>query len=84
MTLGEIGQFLRAVETQDRLDWMRTSHQMAQVFNLHRGKDRQPLSWQDFNPYAAQARREVPPAKITPKVANLFQRMQNTMNDGPK
>lgn len=83
MSLGEIGQYLQAVEQQDRLDWMRASHSMALLYNINRGKSK-ARSWEDFNPYAMERKRNAPPAKITATTAALFQRMQTTMNHGAK
>lgn len=83
MTLGELGQLLQAVEQQDRLDWMRTSHQMALTYNIHRGKSK-ARSWEDFNPFVQDRKRNAPPAQITAATHALFSRMQTTMNDGPK
>lgn len=83
MTLGELGQFLQAVEQQDRLDWMRTSHQMALLYNINRGKGK-ARSWEDFNPFVQGAKRNAPPAQVTPATHALFERMQTTMNNGPE
>jgi hypothetical protein len=78
-TLAEVAQMVQAHEEQDRMSWMQTSHQMALLYNINRGKAK-ALSWEDFNPYRHVERKTAPPAELNEATLNRFQRMTETMN----
>lgn len=70
---------VQAGEEADRMNWTRTSHQMALVYNIHRGKGK-ALGWEEFHPYRQMDRRTAPAAELNEATLHRFQRMTETMN----
>jgi hypothetical protein len=70
---------LQAVEDSDRMAWARTSHEMALLYNVNRGKAKS-LTAEDFNPYRQADKRTAPPTIMTKATVAHFTRMTETMN----
>lgn len=59
---------------------MRTSHQLALNYNIHRGKA-EARSWEDFFPFHPDGAPARPP-DLTNGVPPIFEAMRNAMNHG--
>ena len=71
---------IRRVEDEDRRAWRRSSHLMALLYNINRGKNSKRLDASDFFPYEEE-KRYIEPTKITPDLINTLSQMQLKMNE---
>jgi len=80
-TLGEVNRMMEASEQRERLEWTRTSHELALLYNINRGKAK-ALDWEDFYPYSERRMRVTAPDMDNSRTLNYFKAMDSTLKNG--